>query len=86
VEFYHLNSHILWFIWIADLEQIKFRLVSLIMSHSNLEGRVDIRGPDFLPYLSKQGSLTPNHGYFVLDFLPSNIAKLYCKAYRVCYK
>jgi len=86
VEFYYLNPHILWFIWIADLEQIKFRLVSLTLSHSNLEGRVDVRGPNFSPYLSKQGSLTPNPVYFVLDFLPSNTAKLHCKAHRVCYK
>lgn len=75
-EFYYLNPHTIWFIQAADFEQIKFRSIFLISSHSNQEGGMDVRGPKFLDfslYLSKQSLSTPNLADFTFSYLTMSL-------------
>lgn len=47
VEFHRLNLRALWFICVAEFSAIKFYPVTITLRCSNLEGRVDVRGPTF---------------------------------------
>jgi len=64
VEIHHLN---LYFIQVADFEQIKFRSVLLASSCNSLEERINIRKPNFSLCLAKQDLSIPNLIEFAID-------------------
>ena len=68
IEFHYLNSCTPQFIQIADFKQIKFQSISIALSCSNLERRVDVRKPVFIiQHVITQDLVISQKKYFIQD-------------------
>ena len=64
VEFHRLNLRALWFICVVEFSAIKFYPVTITLRCSNLEGRVNVRGPTFNQSSHIKHCQTPQSSYF----------------------